>query len=172
MPRVSSADAAAQAAQDLIHALEKPSTTAPYNTIGTGHTVELRRLAEIFCIVQPRPISATTPKVVKYEAPPRANNDNIAPLRVKTAIAPSVVSPMNQEPPFNVRPQQTPTQHRYPTRNKTRAHNFTIITPDNSQLYISKVPGEIITTRDYHHIFHNQKTDLVDIIPRANRIIC
>ena len=86
------------------------------------------------------------------------NNENVAPPRVKNIATPSVIAYMNQEQLFNGRPHQTPAQHCYPTQNDIQAHHVTTITPDNAQLTHSKFPETIVTTRDDHHIFHNQKT--------------
>ena len=96
MPSMSSEDATNQLAQDLIHDLENMAPVATYNTIGTEQTAALRSLAEIFIIVQYRPIPAPTPRVVQDEAPQRANNDNISSPRVITANNPSFIAPMNQ----------------------------------------------------------------------------
>jgi hypothetical protein len=48
MPKTSSADAATQAALDLIHALENPSPAAPFATIGNAQLHAIRKLADIF----------------------------------------------------------------------------------------------------------------------------
>ena len=64
MPCMSSADTNAQAARDLINALENPSYVALYNTIGKYQTAALHHLAEIFRIVQPIPIPAPIMRVL------------------------------------------------------------------------------------------------------------
>ena len=96
MPRISSADEAFQAAQDLIHVLENSAPAETYNAIGTEHTAELCCLVEIFLIIKHIPIPAPTPRVIQDAAPPRVNNENIASPRVTTTTTPSIISPMNQ----------------------------------------------------------------------------
>ena len=90
MPHMSPADAATQAACDLIHALENPSPTAPCNNLGTKKTAALRRLAKIFHIVQAPPIPspsvdpAPTPRVIQDASHLRVNKNNVSPPRVPT----------------------------------------------------------------------------------------
>eukprot|EP00957_Ditylum_brightwellii_P094768 7216902-Ditylum_brightwellii.AAC.1 len=48
MPRLSAADAATHAANDLIVALHNPAPAAPFRSLRTAHHDALRKLAEIF----------------------------------------------------------------------------------------------------------------------------
>ena len=105
-------------------------------------------------------------------APTRVNNENLAPLRVTNTTAPSVIEPINQEPPLNGLPQRIPSQHCYPTQNKIQARHVTTVTTDNAELPLSECPKTIITTIEDHHIFHYQKTYLLTIIPCMNHVIC
>jgi hypothetical protein len=49
MPKLSSQDAASQAAQDLIQALQNPAPAAPFHPLGAAHLTALHQLAAIFC---------------------------------------------------------------------------------------------------------------------------
>ena len=48
MPNTSSIDAAMQADQDTIHALENPAPVAPFATLGIAQLHAIRQLADIF----------------------------------------------------------------------------------------------------------------------------
>ena len=73
-----------------------PVIVAQYNTIGTEYTASLRRLAEIFFIIQPLPIPAPNLRVVQDAAPPRMNNYNVAPPRAIMTTNPSDIAPTNK----------------------------------------------------------------------------
>eukprot|EP00957_Ditylum_brightwellii_P049724 3770738-Ditylum_brightwellii.AAC.1 len=65
MPHLSTADAATQAATDLIAALKKPAPAAPFRSLTTQHHTALCQLAEIFN-------SATVPTsepILKFKPP-------------------------------------------------------------------------------------------------------
>jgi hypothetical protein len=67
MPKLSSADAAQDAAQDLIAALQNPSLAAPFHPMGDAQLTALRQLATIFGTACPRvPTAEMNPK--KYTA--------------------------------------------------------------------------------------------------------
>ena len=51
MPRVLSADADTLAAQDLVEALQKPTSNAPFETINNTHHAALINQAELFNII-------------------------------------------------------------------------------------------------------------------------
>ena len=57
MPRVLSADADTLAAQDLVEALQKPTSNAPFETINDTHHAALISMVELFNII---PKSAET----------------------------------------------------------------------------------------------------------------
>jgi hypothetical protein len=67
MPKLSLQDAARQAAQDLVQALQNPAPAAPFHPLGAAQITALRQLAAIFSNALPR---VDTPKVnaQKYAA--------------------------------------------------------------------------------------------------------
>jgi hypothetical protein len=113
MPRTSSADAAKQAARDLIHALLPPKPAAPFVQLGDQQTQALQQLAQIFdAAIDNNPPSnkiapCQLPRVDR--SPPRV----AAPRPTQALLAP------RPAPRVNIRgypTRSTERPHRYPTR--------------------------------------------------------
>ena len=137
MPKTSSADAATQAAQDLIHALDNPTPAAPFATLGTEQLHAIRQLADIFqtSTSQPRndspaaprvaPNNARLPRVPIAPAISRLSRVPIAPVispRVTRTPGPPprvplTAPPVNRSGPHLIQPEpDDPALHRYRLR--------------------------------------------------------
>jgi hypothetical protein len=84
MPKLSSADAAQQAARDLIFALEHPTPAAPFHPLGEAQLTALRKLATIFEYTAPRvgpKLPETQPVAAKTTVVPAQNTPD-TPLHV------------------------------------------------------------------------------------------
>ena len=122
MPRTSSADAAKQAAHDLIHALLHPAPAAPFATLGVAQTQALQQLAQIFAGAID---NIQTPTNQAPRPLPRVNN---SPPRV-------AAQPPSSAPRVAIRryPTRSTDTRRYPTRSTEppthHAYHVASITP-------------------------------------------
>jgi hypothetical protein len=113
MPRPSSADAAKQAARDLIHALLHPKPAAPFAQLGDQQTQALQQLARIFdaAIDNNPPSNKIAPRQLPRvdRSPPRV----AAPRPSQAPLAPHPAPRVNIRE-YSTRSTERP--HRYPTR--------------------------------------------------------
>ena len=82
MPATSSADLAAQAANDLTHILRNPAPASPFKDFGTETNIALAQLADIFSQLQPKRV---TPPTQKQQAAPIKH----APLDFSSILPPN-----------------------------------------------------------------------------------
>ena len=107
VPKLSSADAATHAANDLIQALERPYPKTPFPMLSTRHLTALKQLAHIFR-------AASTP--VTGPTLPKPHHKSPEPVpRVATSV-PRVAANAPHNPTERFQPR--PPTHRYPTRSK------------------------------------------------------
>jgi hypothetical protein len=114
MPKTSSADAATQAALDLIAALQNPTPAAPFATIGDEQLNAIRQLAAIFQAATTPASKLPSPSLrrvpISPVASPRVPNTHVGSPRVPVTAAPI---------PHN------PILHRYPLRSHALANYCT-----------------------------------------------
>ena len=143
MPRISSVDAATQAANDLITALQKPSPALPHLDLSTDHTKTLKKLATIS--------NNATAKLDK-------NNNEI------TLIAPSRLK-------YNLQQKQQPDSAKDPpttsnTMGKNTNDHHHIILPDH-EIENYNMTRESLTpmASDFHRNRFPRKAKNINIIP-------
>ena len=152
MPKTSSADAATQAALDLIHALENPSPAAPFATIGNAQLHAIRKLADIFRTntSQPQTDSQPSPRVAPNTPPdtnrlPRVPGTPVITPRVAATPprVPVTPPPNHRALPHLIQPEPAdPALPRYRLRSSVNH-----VTPPQANAVIDEVTGQSLEYR-------------------------
>jgi hypothetical protein len=143
VPKTSSADAAVQAARDLIDALANPSPAAPFATLGQEQLRAIRTLADIFTSTVNNQPFQSPPRVAPTPAPPpRVALRPLAPPRVpistpRPGIAPPVPHLIQPDP-------DDPVRHQYPLRSRFGTANTA-----EANVVIDDVTGQSL---EYRHL--------------------
>jgi hypothetical protein len=189
MPKTSSADAATQAATDLVHALQNPAPAAPFAQLGNKQLAALRQLSEIFATILPQDKSRPTPPRVPTRITPLQPavpppSETIPPTR------PNVIRPQTVAPPRVLRSNQPPPltndasarYERFARRHQAN-HVTTItnqcLTPTSDILMESAFPHHCAAavldpntgqTLNYRHLIQDPKTAAIWTRSMANEL--
>ncbi len=143
MPKTSSADAATQAALDLIDALQHPAPAAPFAQLGHGQLHAIRQLATLFQATTSKPSdnAPSSPRVAPRHAPlARVPTIPVVPPRV-----PVTRPPLNRNGQDLIHPEPNdPVLHRYQLRSRMNQ-----VTHDHANSVIDEVTGHSL---EYRHL--------------------
>jgi hypothetical protein len=150
MPKTSSADAATQAARDLISALQNPAPAAPFATLGNEQLHAIRKLADIFQVATESPTTAA-PNPVSLPRVPTATNPVASPRVTTTPVAPPRVpvtaTPIPQHGPHLIQPEpDDPVLHRYPLRSSVANAANAVFQPEANAV-MDPITGESLEYR-------------------------
>jgi hypothetical protein len=146
MPKLSSADAATRAAQDLVAALQNPSPAAPFATLGQDQMQAIRQLASIFASVTSAPTHiAPSPRVL---TPRQHNATQQSPSPATVPTPPRVPNLILPEP-------DDPVHHRYCLR--SQAHFASPPPQHQANVVIDDITGQAL---EYRHLITGPNQDL------------